>query len=83
MTFKTMFGRTAFLAAAMAFSLATASEARAACDDPAGFGVDWSGCDKSPLNLSGHSENANAESTGTSADQATNEGGLQLTYPGV
>tara|TARA_B100000686_G_scaffold169955_1_gene177169 strand:- start:864 stop:1115 length:252 start_codon:yes stop_codon:yes gene_type:complete len=83
MTFKTMFGRTAFLAAAMAFSLATASEARAACDDPAGFGVDWSGCDKSPLNLSGHSENANAESTGTGADQATNEGGLQLTYPGV
>ena len=83
MTFKTIFGRTAFLAAALALCLTAASEARAACDDPAGYGVDWSGCDKSHLNLSGHSDNANAESTATSADQATNEGSLQLTDPGV
>jgi uncharacterized protein YjbI with pentapeptide repeats len=83
MTFKTIFGRTAFLAATLALFLTATSEARAACEDPADAGVDWSGCDKSHLNLSGHSDNANAESTATSADQATNEGGLQLTYPGV
>jgi uncharacterized protein YjbI with pentapeptide repeats len=47
MTFKTIFGRTAFLAAALALSLMATSEARAACEDPADHGVDWSGCDKS------------------------------------
>ena len=42
---STFFGRTAFLAAALALLLTTASQARAACDDPAGPGVDWSGCE--------------------------------------
>ncbi|MBT5434252.1 MAG: hypothetical protein HOK83_11410, partial [Rhodospirillaceae bacterium] len=53
MTFKTIFGRTIFLAAALALSLTAAtSEAKAACDDPAGPDVDWSGCDKSGAYLS-------------------------------
>jgi hypothetical protein len=46
MTFKTIFGRTAFLAAAVALLLTAASEARAACEDPAAPGVDWSNCYK-------------------------------------
>lgn len=52
MTPTTMFGRAAFLAAALALSLTAASEAKAACSDPAAPGVDWSGCDKSRANLS-------------------------------
>jgi hypothetical protein len=52
MTFKTMFGRTAFLAAALALFLTAASEARAACSDPASPGVDWSGCDMPGADLS-------------------------------
>jgi uncharacterized protein YjbI with pentapeptide repeats len=53
MTFKTMFGRTTFLAAALALSLTATTEARAACDDPARSEVNWSECDKSDANLSG------------------------------
>ena len=53
MTFKTKFGRTAFLAAALALFLTAASEARAACSDPASPGVDWSGCDMPGADLSG------------------------------
>ncbi len=53
MTPTTMFGRSAFLAAALALFLAAATEATAACDDPAGEGVDWSGCDKSGADLTG------------------------------
>jgi len=45
MTFKTIFGRTAFLAAALALSLAATTEARAACRGVAEPGVDGSGCD--------------------------------------
>ncbi len=46
MTPTTMFGRTAFLAAALALLLVTASGAQAACSDPAAPYVDWSNCDK-------------------------------------
>ncbi len=52
MTPKTIFGRTAFLAAALALVLTAASEASAACDDPAGPQVDWSaGCSLSSVDL--------------------------------
>ncbi|MBT5435874.1 MAG: hypothetical protein HOL02_00520 [Rhodospirillaceae bacterium] len=51
MTPTAIFGRTAFLAAALVLLLTAASEAKAGCDDPAGPGVDWSGCDKSGANL--------------------------------
>ena len=51
MTFKTIFGRTAFLAATLALFLTATSEARAACGDGAGTSVDWSGCDKSRADL--------------------------------
>ena len=51
MTFKTIFGRTAFLAAALTLFLTAASEAKAGCQDPAGPGVDWSNCDKSGADL--------------------------------
>ncbi len=51
MTFKTIFGRTAFLAAALALFLTATSEARAACEDPPTPGVDWSGCNFSGADL--------------------------------
>jgi uncharacterized protein YjbI with pentapeptide repeats len=51
MTPTAIFGRTAFLAAALALSLTATSEAKAACSDPAAPEVDWSGCDKSNANL--------------------------------
>jgi uncharacterized protein YjbI with pentapeptide repeats len=51
MTFKTIFGRTAFLAATLALFLTAASEAKAACSDTYGPGVDWSNCDKSDVYL--------------------------------
>ena len=44
-------GRTAFLAAALALFLTVTSEARAACNDPAGPYVDWSNCDKRDADL--------------------------------
>ncbi len=46
MTRTTMFGRTAFLAAALALLLTAASEAKAGCSDPAAPYVDWSNCHK-------------------------------------
>jgi uncharacterized protein YjbI with pentapeptide repeats len=53
MTFKTIFGRTAFFATASALLLMATSEARADCDDPAAPGVYWSECDKSNADLTG------------------------------
>ena len=53
MTFKTIFGRTAFLAAALALLLTATSQARAACSDHAGPGVDWFQCDYSFWDLTG------------------------------
>ena len=42
-----------YLLAAVMLSFGTASNAWAACGDPAGPGVDWNNCDKSEVNLSG------------------------------
>lgn len=51
MTPTTIFGRTAFLAAALGLFLTAASEAKAACDDPAAPEVDWSKCHESSADL--------------------------------
>ena len=50
-TAKTM-NRTACLAVGLMLLLAAMSDAKAACTDPSGSGVDWSGCDLSNLDLS-------------------------------
>ncbi|MBT6202958.1 MAG: pentapeptide repeat-containing protein [Rhodospirillaceae bacterium] len=73
MTFKTIFGRTAFLAAALALLLTATSQARAACSDHAGPGVDWFQCDYSFWDLTG-ANLSGASLTGADLTAATVSG---------